>query len=808
MLFDVSLFVFIFHLCGVSRCKASSASDPKVAIQDMSPDSPIADIVYLGEKQEVILFRTENGHVYRSPDSGLSWQKITDGLGQKSITRTTGVNEMPADSDRIKLIEPHPSDNKVVLLVGVKHVHYLSEDSGKSWRFIKHHGLHTYLFHPTDPKSALVSSWSKSCDLHTHERDPNNACQHALYRTSDGGKTFSIVASYVVQFSWGSTKFGSANRIYFTHHKKKSGDQPHLHGWFSDIDFACTDDNGQSVNTLIPGGNKFVMTKDYLFVAEAEEVSGNTVRLEVSANGAKSFATARIPVALEQHSYTILDAAHGFVMLHVHHGWKNGREVGNIYASDATGTLFSLSLPNVASNEDGEVAIERIVSMDGVYIANYVDDPLVAFSEEEGELVGDEPVVGHSGAAAIWRTPFQEGIEFQGHHGSVKPSRDEDYIRTVISFDNGGMWTYLDPPQDDHEGRPIECPKAKCSVHLHVVSSEVVSMPIYATEAAVGIILAMGNIGPYLRYEQDEINTYLSRDGGLTWQEVHAGSYSYEIGDHGALIVMADATRKTNSVVFSWTEGSDWYDFDLGAEPFHVTNILTSDSAASTKFVVYGTRDYQGVLYHLDFSTILPRICSGYWAPDGPSTDYETWIPSAGIVSSDSCLLGRITSYVRRKPHAKCFNGETFERPVFKNNCPCTFEDYHCALGFARTLGETECKPVDVDAVLTPEEMECTSSSAYFADAYRRVPGDTCEGGFVPAQAQVPCPSSSPLSKAAWVAVGLVVFFIIVLIGLNHASSGPGSNGGFETLRYVKYATLARAGEEAVGYMSDNEDDE
>lgn len=66
------------------------------------------------------------------------------------------------------------------------------------------------------------------------------------------------------------------------------------------------------------------------------------------------------------------------------------------------------------------------------------------------------------------------------------------------------------------------------------------------------------------------------------------------------------------------------------------------------------------------------------------------------------------------------------------------------------------------------------------------------------------------------------MFFIIVLIGLNHASSGPGSNGGFETLRcvrcglqsravmrrYVKYATLARAGEEAVGYMSDNEDDE
>lgn len=35
------------------------------------------------------------------------------------------------------------------------------------------------------------------------------------------------------------------------------------------------------------------------------------------------------------------------------------------------------------------------------------------------------------------------------------------------------------------------------------------------------------------------MNTYLSRDGGLTWQEVMKGSYIYELGDHGGLIVMA-----------------------------------------------------------------------------------------------------------------------------------------------------------------------------------------------------------------------------------------------------------------------------
>ena len=33
-----------------------------------------------------------------------------------------------------------------------------------------------------------------------------------------------------------------------------------------------------------------------------------------------------------------------------------------------------------------------------------------------------------------------------------------------------------------------------------------------------------GNVGAYLRFEPDQINTYLSRDGGLTWVEAHKGA--------------------------------------------------------------------------------------------------------------------------------------------------------------------------------------------------------------------------------------------------------------------------------------------
>ena len=57
---------------------------------------------------------------------------------------------------------------------------------------------------------------------------------------------------------------------------------------------------------------------------------------------------------------------------------------------------------------------------------------------------------------------------------------------------------------------------------------------------AVGLVLGTGNVGKYLSMREDEVNTYMSRDGGLTWLEVRTGSYIYEIGDHGALIVLAD----------------------------------------------------------------------------------------------------------------------------------------------------------------------------------------------------------------------------------------------------------------------------
>lgn len=57
------------------------------------------------------------------------------------------------------------------------------------------------------------------------------------------------------------------------------------------------------------------------------------------------------------------------------------------------------------------------------------------------------------------------------------------------------------------------------------------------------------------------MNTYMSRDGGMTWSEIRKGSHIYEIGDHGALLVMATNLEPTTEIVYSFNEGKTWHTF-------------------------------------------------------------------------------------------------------------------------------------------------------------------------------------------------------------------------------------------------------
>jgi len=302
--------------------------------------------------------------------------------------------------------------------------------------------------------------------------------------------------------------------------------------------------------------------------------------------------------------------------------------------------------------------------------------------------------------------------------------------------------------------------------------------------------MGTGNVGSSLRFEPEETNTYLSRDGGLTWVEAHKGAFIYEFGDHGGLIVMADDLKKTNQVLFTWNEGQSWYDFKVSSTPFEVDNIITEPNVTATTFVMFGTREAgEGVLYYMKFDSLQFPACRGAWAADSVSSDYETWTPSDGV-NPDKCMLGQQVTYTRRKRTSQCWNGEKFERPVVQKPCSCTQEDFACEIGFVRKLGSQECTFGGHD-MMPVRFVPTLCAKTWLTNAYRKVPGDQCESGWSPGQVEVPCPSTGLGASASKLTLLVVLVVGLAFIGYSKFSSGargPAANFTWEVSAGSKFS--------------------
>jgi len=776
---------------------ARIGTSKKVSVNEVTFDSAVADIQWLSEDLRTVLVQSQKGRLYRSTDGGNKWNDITDQLKGSGSYSSGSSSTMAVDK-----ILKSPAEPSTVMVTGTKQSHFVSTDGGGTWRSVRQKStIHTWLFHKTRPKWALLSTWTDACEANKRKKKKSSSdddddskpdtgpCNHMLYITKDLGMTFTLVTSYVVQFSWGDTALSQQDRIYFTHFRTKTGDQPKLYVWTESVDFAYTLNSGRKITTLVQKGNKFLISNGFVFVAKLKDQAKQTVNLMASNDGGRNFRLAKLPQDIDEKSYTVLDTSEGAVLLHVNHGSKEGpNNVGNVYVSDQQGVRYTLSLPNNVRSSSGDSEFDKVRSLEGAYLANFKDIPRTG----DSDIPGVATKLGEANKAAEELEESSTGTAVDKRRSPKAKGKDESVIRTVISFDKGGVWSYLKPPRVDSLGKTIDCPPDRCWLHMHGVTNFHNYAPFYSTERAVGIIMGTGNVGPYLRFEPDQVNTYLSRDGGLTFVEAHKGAFIYEFGDHGGLIVMADDIRKTKQVVFSWNEGKSWYDFEISDNPVEVDNIVTEPNETSTKFLLYGTRGDTGVLYHMDFGALEQPLCKGVWAADSVSSDYETWVPSDGR-NTEKCMLGKQITYTRRKATSECFNGEKFERPVTSKNCACTEADFECEMGFTRKVGATECKYVNDGSIPVPDS--CTSSDVFFADAYRKVIGDSCEGGWEPRRASVPCPASAKLSRGAMSVLGTIGMISAIMGGITMLSrserfKGFFANYGFDNFSSVKYSTI------------------
>ena len=123
--------------------------------------------------------------------------------------------------------------------------------------------------------------------------------------------------------------------------------------------------------------------------------------------------------------------------------------------------------------------------------------------------------------------------------------------------------------------------------------------------------MAVGNVGEKLIGYTDS-DTFLSRDAGFTWEEVHKDAHLWEFGDSGSILVMVNDEEPTDHAMYSLDEGLNWNTYRFSDEKVRVREIVTVPEDTSRRFILIGyqARDTKGaVAIHLDFSALTNRQC-------------------------------------------------------------------------------------------------------------------------------------------------------------------------------------------------------
>ena len=252
---------------------------------------------------------------------------------------------------------------------------------------------------------------------------------------------------------------------------------------------------------------------------DLSEASDGNMLLYVTVD-TKTWAKAHFPHAssarLREDAYTIVEStSHSLgvdVLLH------DRSTIGTLYLSNSNGTYFVESLKDTNRNDNGFVDYERLYGIDGVGLAN-----IVANAKD------------------------------------VELGRARKLLKTQITHNDGHTWDYLKPPSIDSDGSQIQCKladKETCSLHLHSVTNSHNYGRIFSSPAP-GLVMGVGSVGEYLK-PYEECDTFLSVDGGDTWQMVRRDAHKYEFGDQGSILVAVNDEDITDSIIYSLDLGKSW----------------------------------------------------------------------------------------------------------------------------------------------------------------------------------------------------------------------------------------------------------
>ncbi|KAK4688992.1 hypothetical protein P7C73_g1101, partial [Tremellales sp. Uapishka_1] len=716
-------------------CKSARPENGKASHYIHAFSTLIAQQSYFPLSQTILL-HLGDGSVWQSSNEGFTWKRLYENEVFLSVLMHTFSPE------RAYLI----SSSKTV---------YYTTDTGRSWNTMyapenpNNLGIPMLDFHPTKP-DWLIFTGSVDCTATLSTK-----CRAIAYYSTSHGRSWKKIEEYVRTCAWArdSRLKIDEREIICESYQTKKGSQKS--GDYNPLELIAGSNYYSKKTKLFDSVVGFASFSEYLLVAQLNELAG-TLTLQISLDGLH-FSEGQFPpsMRIENRAYTILESSTDSVFLHVTMNSAANKEWGSIFKSNSNGTYYGLSVEHVNRNSAGYVDFEKMIGLDGIAVINVVSNP------SEADISGRKS------------------------------------IQTRITHNDGGTWKPMNPPAKDSLGQEYDCSSTSCALQIHGYTERRDPKATYSSPSAVGLMLAVGNVGEELApYTESDI--FLTRDGGFTWEEVHKDAHMWEFGDSGSVIVLVNDEEPTDHVLYSTDEGLSWNEYSFG-DTIRVKTIQTVPMDTSRRFILVGNRPNEiekSVMVYLDFSAITQQKCEffrikkrtgaqsglivGELKIEDPNhDDFELWSPSEG--RDETCLFGRQTLYHRRIRDKNCYVGETVEQPrSVVRNCTCTASDFECEFNYYREGGR--CVLVEgavALSALSSEEEQCDGSTQYWYERteYRKIPYSSCEGGARPDRGkQHTCPGlinvGPGISGVFWGSVAILPFALAGLAGWWYYTKG------------------------------------
>ena len=573
-----------------------------------------------GHDDETVVMRTDRRQAFITRDHGKTWEQIIE-------------------DEEIKAIYPHQYFHETVYFITPSRTVWYTHNRGTSLHSFKapeipnQDSVEYLRFHPME-RDWLVWTGGKDCGLF----DFGDDCHTIAQVSTNGGQDWRTLLPFVRKclFATSEGRLDSDQLVYCEQYQQEDTGAP--------LQLVSSVDWFEHKTVHFKDVVNFATMSEYIIVATRDE-DEKSLRVDASIDG-KDFANAQFPLNFQvahQQAYTVLDSSTHAIFLHVTVNNRRNQEYGSILKSNSNGTSYVTSISGVNRNTPGYVDFEKMQGLEGVAVVNTVAN------REEAD------------------------------NGRKK------LLKTMITHNDGGEWAYLTPPKEDSEGKAYgDCRSSDledCSLHLHGYTERKDPRHTYSSPSAAGLMMGIGNVGDSLGRRADG-NTFMTTDGGITWKEVMKGTFMWEYGDSGSIVVIVAEETPTDIIYYSLDDGKTWekYKFTDKGEEMIISDISTLPSDTSRNFLLWGRRaDQKGDIatVNLDFTGLTDKQCKlNKEDPDAGDSDFYLWKPRHPM-QEDDCLFGHVAEYYRKRTESECYIGRIDNQlHDIAKNCSCTRQDF------------------------------------------------------------------------------------------------------------------------------------